>query len=106
MSELKAIELENNLGPDINGVEHRVPWLAYDKDEVDKVIAEKDEQLSHHKYHRCLDKAWLCEVNVYNIRRKPLCDMDDHEGWQHDNELWQRWYNRWLELADKFKEAK
>ena len=60
----------------------------------------------HHKYKRCLAMAEWCDAEVRNIRRKPLCDMDDHEGWQHDDEFWQRWHKRWLELAEKFKEAK
>ena len=38
--ELTPIELECNMGKDINGVEHRVPWKAYDIDEVDAAIAE------------------------------------------------------------------
>ena len=66
------------------------------KDEADKVI-------SRHKHKRCLAMAKWCNANVYNIRRKPLCDMDDHEGWQHDDEFWQRWHKRWLALSDKFK---
>ena len=56
------------------------------------------------QFKRCEAMADNCETNVYNIRRKPLCDMDDHEGWQHDDEFWQRWHKRWLELLAKFKE--
>ena len=69
---------------------------VYAKLKADKVIA-------HNKYKRCLGKAKWCESEVYNIMRTPLCDMDEHEGWQHDDEFWQRWYRRWLELAEKFK---
>ena len=72
---------------------------VYLKSKADKVIA-------HANYKRCLAMAMWCNANVYNIRRKPLCDMDDHEGWQHDDEFWQRWHKRWLVLAEKFKEAK
>ena len=110
------------------------PTQVYIKSEADKVIAEKDAkilaldaevfkqkhhaelflaernyaetQLRHHKYKRCLDKAEWCESKVYHIRRTPLCDMSEHEGWQHDDEFWQRWHKRWLELAEKFKEGK
>lgn len=112
----------------------RIPSGYYKKSEADKVIAKKDEEidelkesidelqkatdsawskvnamydeLRHHKYKQCVAMAERCETNVYNIRRKPLCDMDDHEGWQHDDEFWQRWHKRWLGLAEKFKEAK
>ena len=100
------------------------------KYEVDKVIAEKDAEIvelkkqvhdytlglfviqataekeaRHHKYKRCEAMARWCEAKMYNIRRKPLCDMDDHEGWQHDDEFWQRWHKRWLKLAEKFKDC-
>ena len=70
-----------------------------DKSEADKVIA-------RHKYKRCLAMAKWCESKVYHIRRTPLCDMDEHEYWQYENDFWQRWQKRWLELAEKFKEAK
>ena len=103
------------------------PAQVYLKYEVDKLIANKDEkidlykrgweesdrinthlyaELRRHKFKRCLAMALWCESKVYNIMRTPLCDMDEHEGWQHDDEFWQRWQNRWLELAEKFKEAK
>ena len=70
------------------------------------VIANLDMQRmeNHHKYKRCSAMAKWCEAKVYNIQRKPLCDMDDHEGWQHDDEFWQRWHKRWLKLAEHFKE--
>lgn len=77
--------------------------LLDDLEQKDKEIAKLK---SRHKYKLCLDKAKLCEAEVNNIRRTPLCDMDEHEGWQHDDEFWQRWHRRWLELAEKFKEAK
>ena len=38
--ELTPIDLECNMGKDINGVEHREPWKAYDIDEVNAAIAE------------------------------------------------------------------
>lgn len=74
--------------------------------ETEEYAVQLYKELRHHKYKRCLAMARWCETNVYNIRRKPLCDMDDHEGWQHDDEFWQRWHKRWLELAEKFKEGK
>lgn len=36
------ITLENNLGPDVDGFVHRVPWLAYDKDEMDSYLDKVD----------------------------------------------------------------
>ena len=117
MSELKAFRI-------IQGA-----CEVYDRFEADNVIAEKDAEIvelkkqvhdytlglfviqataekeaRHHKYKRCEAMAKWCEAKVYNIRRKPLCDMDDHEGWQHDDEFWQRWHKRWLELAEHFRD--
>lgn len=43
--ELTPIELECNMGKDINGVVHREPWKAYDIDEVDAAIAELKDKL-------------------------------------------------------------
>lgn len=57
-------------------------------------------------YKRCLAMVRWCEAEMWNIRNTPLCDMNTHEVWQHDDEFWKRWYEHWLELADKFKEAK
>lgn len=79
---------------------------AADNEVMAKQRAKAFKKERHSKYKRCLAMAERCETNVYNIRRKPLCDMDDHEGWQHDDEFWQRWHKRWLGLAEKFKEAK
>jgi hypothetical protein len=43
--ELTPIELECNMGPDVNGVEHREPWKAYDIDEVNLLLDEKDAEI-------------------------------------------------------------
>ena len=63
----------------------------YLKSEVDKVIA-------RHKYKRCLAMARWCESENYTA-----C-------WYHENsercEWTEKWQKRWLELAEKFKEAK
>ena len=46
MNRPEPIELENNLGPDaVTGEINRVPWMAYDVDEMDLYIAEKDEEI-------------------------------------------------------------
>ena len=108
-----------------------IPSEVYLKSEADKVIAlltdkanynefaykRKSEELAdscrfyedelrHQKFKRCLAMAMWCGSKVYHIRRTPLCDMSKHEYWQYENDFWQRWQKRWLELAEKFKEAK
>jgi hypothetical protein len=62
-------------------------------------------QLRHYKYKRCLDKMVLCGSNVYYIRRIALRDMDEHTLWQYEDDFWQRWYERWLELAEKLRDT-
>jgi hypothetical protein len=44
--ELTPIDLECNMGPDVNGVVHREPWKAYDIDEVDILIDKKDSEIN------------------------------------------------------------
>ena len=50
MNRPEPIELENNLGPDaVTGEINRVPWMAYDVDEMDIYIAEKDAEIAELK---------------------------------------------------------
>ena len=42
---LTPIELQCNMGKDVNGIEHREPWKAYDIDEVDAIIAELESRI-------------------------------------------------------------
>ena len=47
MNRPEPIELENNLGPDaVTGEINRVPWMAYDVDEMDIYIAELEQKLA------------------------------------------------------------
>lgn len=47
MNRPEPIELENNLGPDaVTGEINRVPWMAYDVDEMDLYIAELEQKLA------------------------------------------------------------
>ena len=106
MSELKAFNLPRYAG---EFTMHEV----YLKFEADKVIEElkddyqdacgklhtvgliKDEllqKLRHQKYKRCEAMAQMC--------------MEAHCETEADAAFFTRWEHRWLELADKFKEAK
>lgn len=78
----------------------------YPQEFIDELSQDEDKlrkQLRHHKYMRCLDKVALCESKIYNIRRLPLRDMDEHTLWQYEDDFWQRWDRRWLELAEKLR---
>ena len=111
MSELKATTIYDAYWKATSDGDNSIP--VYLKDEADKVIAElKDKaiqykvldkehcrdlntqerffakQIAHNKYKRCLAMAKLCEGKLGTVV-KP--------GW------WDKWYKRWLELAEKFK---
>jgi hypothetical protein len=79
------------------------------KEDVDNALAEKDEEIRrlkralykacanwiieyeecrHQKYKRCLAMAKICENKLGTVV-KP--------GW------WDKWYKRWLELAEEYK---
>jgi hypothetical protein len=53
-------------------------------------------ELRHHKYKRCLAMAKLC-------KRKRI-DAADYRIPRKKWEFYDKWYKRWLELAEKFNE--
>ena len=89
-----------------------------DKSEADKVIAElKDKldlykrgweendkvnenlyaQLRHHKYKRCLKNREICVMR---------CDIEFARQYPTRAGFFVKWERKWLEFAEKFKEAK
>jgi hypothetical protein len=115
MGELKVYrDLEDYVAFD----EKDCPPEVYDKVEVDKVIAEKDTKIiqleafienhnrisgeiignaNHQKYRRCLNNAWWILREEFFAED---CRDERRVNWAI------RWYKRWMELADKFKEKK
>ena len=116
MSELKAFDIVVAEEGYCEGVV-KYRRAVYDKSEADKVIAELEEKLKysrnarkywrkeylieykeccHQKYRRCLAMARWCwavkELNRY--------------GDQDYMDFAEKWHNRWLELAEKFKPNK
>lgn len=57
----------------------------------------KDKELRHNKYNRCLATAKLCNEKrlVHNFAEIPV-----------KLRFYDKWEKRWLELSEKFKEAK
>ena len=56
-----------------------------------------ERELRHQKYERCLAVARLCRRNrLHSSVCGPVEKID----------FWEKWRKRWLELAEKFKEAK
>jgi hypothetical protein len=105
MSELKAIESATAVIENVH--------LVYLKSEADKVIAElkesvnglildnylKDKETRHNKYKRCLNKAEWCDTKAdwyYGIGRSLRCRVD----------FFIKWRDKWLKIAEKFKEEK
>ena len=124
MSELKVYhhELRHN--------EYEEFYLKY---EADKVISElkadydevrgrlqtanliKDEQLAaarHHKYKRCLAMAERCKYRIYYLAAvveqeasKIIPLKAQIQRYEKRERRMDYWKNRWLELAEKFKEG-
>lgn len=57
----------------------------------------------HHKYKRCLAMADMCDEVMMSCE---LRCYTLHRIWNNKHEWAMRWKYRWLELAEKFKEAK
>lgn len=82
----------------------------YPKSEADKVIAEKDEQLRHQKFKRCLAMARLCrkhdEFTQLQSARLGQPQLTLFLEYRRKAMWYNKWREHWLELAEKFKEAK
>lgn len=120
MSELKATTIHDAYWKATNNGDNSIP--VYLKSEADKVIAElkkacndKDDwclhtlkENRHHKYKRCLDQVENCRTSsVYFFR---ISEGEKDEGkaaeYRRVSDWFDKWEERWLELAKKFKEAK
>ena len=66
----------------------------------------EEKEIRHQKYKRCLDKADLCEARYDEEDAKVNGCGASWEYTSKEMKYWERWHKRWLELAEKFKEAK
>jgi YesN/AraC family two-component response regulator len=65
--------------------------------ETEEYAMQLYKEAQHQKYKRCLSIARTCKRNRLNASVcGPIVKID----------FWEKWYKRWLELAEKFKEAK
>ena len=69
------------------------------KEDVDKALSEKDKQLHHQKYKRCLAMARWCH-------NESLWWYSKGYGFEKYDKFCEKWEKRWLEIAEQFKEAK
>jgi hypothetical protein len=119
-----AVEQVEREAGDIDDL-HLDDNLFYLKSEADKVIADLEEKLKnsrnarkywmkeyllehkeciHHKYKRCLAMARWCETQfAYYIAS---CDRYDSKYVNKKAGHFYKWKYKWLELAEKFKEAR
>jgi len=116
--ELKPIELECNMGPDVNGVVQREPWKAYDIDEVNLLLDEKDSEIESLKSklesvqasayadsvdagmrERRLRRAvWLARAERYKIKEfiaREEGNLSNQMSWSRI--LRERTYNQWVD---------
>ena len=124
MSELK----ERMLGQTMN--QYGCDTKIYLKSEVDEAIAklkavrkvhieaiesmgagllQDEEEIRHHKYKRCLAMAKVCYlrfVRYENYLQKLCASNATIAAYKFRRDLYDKWEKRWLELAEKFKEAK
>lgn len=82
-------------------------WFTeyYLKSEVDAVIAEKDKELRHHKYKRCLQKAKTLDRDATISNFMIVTEKEDNQKENHKKRaaFYCKWSNKWLEIAEKFK---
>lgn len=69
-----------------------------------KEIERDNKQIAHQKYKRCLAMAMWCETKfAYYLAS---CDRYDNKYVNKKAGHFYKWKYKWLELAEKFKEAK
>ena len=77
----------------------------YDADLVEYVLAEKDKQLRHYKYHKCLDKAKICQLHLERyeqyVTKYKNCDGPTIKRWRFLKDHYEKWYKNWLKIAEK-----
>ena len=134
MSELQTRFIDDTYAEYYNTGKHELTQI-YLKSEADKVIAEKDKEITelkeqvheyalgsyvmqaraekearHDKYKRCLAMARWCrihdEITQLESERLGLSQRALFIEYRRKAMWWNKWRKRWLELAEKFKPNK
>ena len=106
MSELKAgvIRTPHNEGMSFNRDSDHV---AVTEDETEFYLkSEADEVIQHQKYKRCFAMAEMCDARYEEEDAKVNGHAASWAYTSKEMKYWERWSQRWLNLADRFKEAK
>ena len=75
-------------------------------DKLKKAGCSLRQKMNHQKYKRCMAMAERCESEEKRLEAiSPIFDTDK-ECWEYNSDYWYKQHKRWLELAEKFKEAK
>lgn len=72
--------------------------------EDDRINAYLYAELRHHKFKRCLDKAELCRLEQNRIELIENQDITDDDFDKLVKGFYKKWRERWLKIAEKFKE--
>lgn len=82
-------------------------WVHYAKycERIYNIKSEFDKVIAHHKYKRCLAMAKWCESEENRLEAiAPIFDTDK-ECWEYNSDYWNKWFERWLKIAEKLKEG-
>lgn len=84
-------------------------YLIRDKEyNFNRAFDSVEKELRHYKYKHCLDMADKCVKLCY--KAKDLYHWAEDENlehyYNHKIEFFAKWHNRWLKIADQFKETK
>lgn len=69
-------------------------------------LREEKERALHEKYKRCIALAEMCDARYDEEDAKVNGHVASWDYTSKEMKHWERWRQRWLNIADKFKEAK
>lgn len=109
MNRPEPIELENNLGPDaVTGEINRVPWMAYDVDEMDLYIAELESRVP--VWHKFSEKTpehhqWILVFHPNHSQFTTGVELRRWDEGTRFDVFEQELYTHWMQLPEEPKEA-
>lgn len=83
----------------IGELENKIRVMTLIIEDAKRDLLRQAKEIRHQKYKRCLAMARWCAS-----RSASWC-FDPSEEQLHKSEFYDKWKHRWLELAEKFKEA-